>query len=164
MAALTAAGTQPYSASDAMQVAFGGADVTPGSPGQKKPKEKSPKGFVASVLTSNRALFIFSEENFIRKCAKWITEWPYPFYTKILLKEGISGNLVLNLQLYFITAYPWIYYKLSNSCKLGKSYVNFIYNDMHYILTFCIHFLCNINSKSQVNSSAIYSIDDIMCS
>lgn len=88
MAALTAAGTQPYSASDAMQVAFG-ADVTPGSPGQKKPKEKSPKGFVASVLTSNRALFIFSEENFIRKCAKWITEWPYPFYTKNTFKKEV---------------------------------------------------------------------------
>ena len=31
-----------------------------------------------SCLTVNRSLFIFSEDNFIRKYAKKITEWPYP--------------------------------------------------------------------------------------
>ena len=31
-----------------------------------------------SFLTVNRSLFIFSEDNFIRKYAKKITEWPYP--------------------------------------------------------------------------------------
>lgn len=31
-----------------------------------------------SCLTVNRSLFIFSEDNIIRKYAKKITEWPYP--------------------------------------------------------------------------------------
>lgn len=32
-----------------------------------------------SCLTANRSLFIFSEDNMIRKLAKRIIEWPYPF-------------------------------------------------------------------------------------
>ncbi|KAM7416840.1 hypothetical protein PAMA_018760 [Pampus argenteus] len=31
-----------------------------------------------NCLTVNRSLFIFSEDNIIRKYAKKITEWPYP--------------------------------------------------------------------------------------
>lgn len=31
------------------------------------------------AASSNRSLFIFSEENFIRKYAKIIIEWGYPF-------------------------------------------------------------------------------------
>ncbi|KAK6300736.1 hypothetical protein J4Q44_G00288340 [Coregonus suidteri] len=34
-----------------------------------------------SCFTLNRSLFIFSEDNFVRKAAKKITEWPYPFIT-----------------------------------------------------------------------------------
>lgn len=39
-----------------------------------------------NCFTVNRSLFIFSEDNFVRKYAKKITEWPYPFiprYTEI---------------------------------------------------------------------------------
>lgn len=32
-----------------------------------------------NCLTVNRSLFIFSEDNVIRKYAKKITEWPYPY-------------------------------------------------------------------------------------
>ncbi|NXN05203.1 CAC1B protein, partial [Sylvia borin] len=32
-----------------------------------------------NCFTVNRSLFIFSEDNVIRKYAKRITEWPYPF-------------------------------------------------------------------------------------
>lgn len=32
--------------------------------------------------SSSRSLFIFSEENFIRKYAKIIIEWGYPFHVK----------------------------------------------------------------------------------
>lgn len=31
-----------------------------------------------SCLTVNRSLFLFSEDNLVRKYAKKITEWPYP--------------------------------------------------------------------------------------
>lgn len=31
-----------------------------------------------NCFTVNRSLFIFSEDNFVRKYAKKITEWPYP--------------------------------------------------------------------------------------
>jgi hypothetical protein len=33
---------------------------------------------------NNRPLFIFSEENFIRKYARMIIEWGYPFYGDII--------------------------------------------------------------------------------
>ncbi|KAL2086863.1 hypothetical protein ACEWY4_017922 [Coilia grayii] len=33
-----------------------------------------------SCLTVNRSLFLFSEDNIVRKYAKKITEWPYPFH------------------------------------------------------------------------------------
>ncbi|EGW00628.1 Voltage-dependent P/Q-type calcium channel subunit alpha-1A [Cricetulus griseus] len=31
-----------------------------------------------NCLTVNRSLFLFSEDNVVRKYAKKITEWPYP--------------------------------------------------------------------------------------
>ncbi|CAL1615269.1 unnamed protein product [Knipowitschia caucasica] len=37
-----------------------------------------------SCLTVNRSLFIFSEDNIIRKYAKKITEWPYPLNTTLI--------------------------------------------------------------------------------
>ncbi|KAH1176574.1 hypothetical protein KIL84_021308 [Mauremys mutica] len=36
-----------------------------------------------NCLTVNRSLFLFSEDNVVRKYAKKITEWPYPFSTII---------------------------------------------------------------------------------
>lgn len=33
-----------------------------------------------NCFTVNRSLFIFSEDNFVRKYAKKITEWPYPLH------------------------------------------------------------------------------------
>ena len=35
-----------------------------------------------SCLTVNRSLFLFSEDNVVRKYAKKITEWPYPFLSR----------------------------------------------------------------------------------
>lgn len=39
----------------------------------------NPNPVKQSCLTVNRSLFIFREDNLIRKYAKRITEWPYPF-------------------------------------------------------------------------------------
>ncbi|TRY93173.1 hypothetical protein DNTS_012859, partial [Danionella cerebrum] len=41
-----------------------------------------------NCLTVNRSLFIFSEDNIIRKYAKKITEWPYPFKADTLKKRA----------------------------------------------------------------------------
>lgn len=38
----------------------------------------NPNPVKQNCLTVNRSLFIFSEDNVIRKYAKKITEWPYP--------------------------------------------------------------------------------------
>jgi len=38
----------------------------------------NPKQTKQNCFTVNRSLFIFSEDNVIRKYAKRITEWPYP--------------------------------------------------------------------------------------
>uniref|UniRef100_A0AAY4C9Y5 Ion transport domain-containing protein n=1 Tax=Denticeps clupeoides TaxID=299321 RepID=A0AAY4C9Y5_9TELE len=47
-----------------------------------------------NCFTVNRSLFIFSEDNFVRKYAKKITEWPYPFPTPTQKKPG-SGYMIL---------------------------------------------------------------------
>uniref|UniRef100_A0A673K1G6 Voltage-dependent calcium channel type A subunit alpha-1 n=1 Tax=Sinocyclocheilus rhinocerous TaxID=307959 RepID=A0A673K1G6_9TELE len=46
-----------------------------------------------NCLTVNRSLFIFAENNIIRKYAKRIIEWPYPFITTI-----IANCIVLSLE------------------------------------------------------------------
>lgn len=43
-----------------------------------------------NCLTVNRSLFIFSEDNVIRKYAKKITEWPYPLLTHSHVRTGDS--------------------------------------------------------------------------
>ncbi|CAN9504767.1 unnamed protein product [Ophioblennius macclurei] len=40
----------------------------------------NPNPVKQNCLTVNRSLFIFREDNLIRKYAKRITEWPYPFF------------------------------------------------------------------------------------
>lgn len=41
-----------------------------------------------NCFTVNRSLFIFSEDNVIRKYAKRITEWPYPFREGVWARWG----------------------------------------------------------------------------
>ncbi|TSK72082.1 Voltage-dependent P/Q-type calcium channel subunit alpha-1A [Bagarius yarrelli] len=43
----------------------------------------NPKQTKQNCFTVNRSLFIFSEDNVIRKYAKRITEWPYPLHTSL---------------------------------------------------------------------------------
>lgn len=49
----------------------------------------NPKQTKQNCLTVNRSLFIFSEDNVIRKYAKRITEWPYP-YCSTFMQNGYS--------------------------------------------------------------------------
>uniref|UniRef100_A0A7N6A178 Voltage-dependent N-type calcium channel subunit alpha n=1 Tax=Anabas testudineus TaxID=64144 RepID=A0A7N6A178_ANATE len=51
-----------------------------------------------SCLTVNRSLFIFSEDNIIRKYAKKITEWPYPSSPYMILATIIANCIVLALE------------------------------------------------------------------
>uniref|UniRef100_A0A3P8T8B7 Voltage-dependent N-type calcium channel subunit alpha n=1 Tax=Amphiprion percula TaxID=161767 RepID=A0A3P8T8B7_AMPPE len=51
-----------------------------------------------SCLTVNRSLFIFSEDNIIRKYAKKITEWPYPYSPYMILATIIANCIVLALE------------------------------------------------------------------
>ncbi|XP_071506824.1 voltage-dependent calcium channel type A subunit alpha-1-like isoform X3 [Diadema antillarum] len=96
MAALTT-GNTPYS--DGLEINFGGGparEPPPPSPAASQKKtSKSPAGFILSLLGSNRSLFIFSEENFIRRCAKWLTEWlPFEYF---ILATIIANCVVLAL-------------------------------------------------------------------
>uniref|UniRef100_A0A8D3CIH0 Voltage-dependent N-type calcium channel subunit alpha n=1 Tax=Scophthalmus maximus TaxID=52904 RepID=A0A8D3CIH0_SCOMX len=50
-----------------------------------------------SCLSVNRSLFIFGEDNVIRKYAKKITEWPYP-YSYLILATIIANCIVLALE------------------------------------------------------------------
>jgi hypothetical protein len=47
------------------------------SENDKKPRFKK---FLKAAKTSNRSLFIFSEENTIRKASRYISSSKYPFY------------------------------------------------------------------------------------
>uniref|UniRef100_A0A3P8X3U6 Voltage-dependent P/Q-type calcium channel subunit alpha-1A n=1 Tax=Cynoglossus semilaevis TaxID=244447 RepID=A0A3P8X3U6_CYNSE len=58
-----------------------------------------------SCLTVNRSLFLFSEDNVVRKYAKKITEWPYPFteasstpFEWMILTTIIANCIVLALE------------------------------------------------------------------
>uniref|UniRef100_A0A3Q3J762 Voltage-dependent N-type calcium channel subunit alpha n=1 Tax=Monopterus albus TaxID=43700 RepID=A0A3Q3J762_MONAL len=51
-----------------------------------------------NCLTVNRSLFIFSEDNVIRKYAKKITEWPYPYCPYMILATIIANCIVLALE------------------------------------------------------------------
>uniref|UniRef100_A0A669E5P3 Voltage-dependent N-type calcium channel subunit alpha n=1 Tax=Oreochromis niloticus TaxID=8128 RepID=A0A669E5P3_ORENI len=51
-----------------------------------------------NCLTVNRSLFIFSEDNVIRKYAKKITEWPYPYNPYMILATIIANCIVLALE------------------------------------------------------------------
>ncbi|MED6241797.1 Voltage-dependent R-type calcium channel subunit alpha-1E [Ameca splendens] len=52
-----------------------------------------------NCFTVNRSLFIFGEDNVVRKYAKKITEWPYPFFmlqrllhTKPVFSQCLNGT------------------------------------------------------------------------
>ncbi|XP_053543700.1 voltage-dependent P/Q-type calcium channel subunit alpha-1A-like [Ictalurus punctatus] len=47
----------------------------------------NPKQTKQNCFTVNRSLFIFSEDNVIRKYAKRITEWPYPLPSSLALES-----------------------------------------------------------------------------
>uniref|UniRef100_A0AAQ4QHI4 Voltage-dependent P/Q-type calcium channel subunit alpha-1A n=1 Tax=Gasterosteus aculeatus aculeatus TaxID=481459 RepID=A0AAQ4QHI4_GASAC len=51
-----------------------------------------------NCFTVNRSLFIFSEDNFVRKYAKKITEWPYPLPGWMILATIIANCIVLALE------------------------------------------------------------------
>uniref|UniRef100_A0A8C2AWH4 Voltage-dependent P/Q-type calcium channel subunit alpha-1A n=1 Tax=Cyprinus carpio TaxID=7962 RepID=A0A8C2AWH4_CYPCA len=53
-----------------------------------------------NCFTVNRSLFIFSEDNFVRKYAKKITEWPYPLKppSYMILATIIANCIVLALE------------------------------------------------------------------
>ncbi|XP_033643023.1 voltage-dependent P/Q-type calcium channel subunit alpha-1A-like isoform X11 [Asterias rubens] len=101
MAALSSGPTSPFS--DALDIAgFGGDGTSPahggGKGGGSGKKLKGPAGFVMSMVTSNRSLFIFSEQNFIRRCAKWLTEWlPFEY---LILATIIANCVVLALEVH----------------------------------------------------------------
>uniref|UniRef100_A0A8C7YX11 Calcium channel, voltage-dependent, R type, alpha 1E subunit a n=1 Tax=Oryzias sinensis TaxID=183150 RepID=A0A8C7YX11_9TELE len=50
-----------------------------------------------NCFTVNRSLFIFGEDNLVRKYAKKITEWPYPF-SYMILTTIIANCIVLALE------------------------------------------------------------------
>uniref|UniRef100_A0AAQ6AEA8 Voltage-dependent calcium channel type A subunit alpha-1 n=1 Tax=Amphiprion ocellaris TaxID=80972 RepID=A0AAQ6AEA8_AMPOC len=51
-----------------------------------------------NCFTVNRSLFIFGEDNVVRKYAKKITEWPYPFMSYMILATIIANCIVLALE------------------------------------------------------------------
>uniref|UniRef100_A0A3Q2FLD2 Ion transport domain-containing protein n=1 Tax=Cyprinodon variegatus TaxID=28743 RepID=A0A3Q2FLD2_CYPVA len=48
-----------------------------------------------NCLTVNRSLFIFAEDNIIRKYAKRIIEWPYPYLKSYMILATITANCVV---------------------------------------------------------------------
>jgi hypothetical protein len=50
-----------------------------------------------NCLTVNRSLFLFSEDNVVRKYAKKITEWPYPFPVRLPSSPSSPSSSSLRL-------------------------------------------------------------------
>uniref|UniRef100_A0A4W4EVK5 Voltage-dependent P/Q-type calcium channel subunit alpha-1A n=1 Tax=Electrophorus electricus TaxID=8005 RepID=A0A4W4EVK5_ELEEL len=48
-----------------------------------------------NCLTVNRSLFLFSEDNVVRKYAKKITEWPYPLLKQWMILTTIIANCIV---------------------------------------------------------------------
>uniref|UniRef100_I3MXH9 Voltage-dependent P/Q-type calcium channel subunit alpha-1A n=1 Tax=Ictidomys tridecemlineatus TaxID=43179 RepID=I3MXH9_ICTTR len=48
-----------------------------------------------NCLTVNRSLFLFSEDNVVRKYAKKITEWPYPLPSPYMILATIIANCIV---------------------------------------------------------------------
>lgn len=63
----------------------------------------NPNPVKQNCFTVNRSLFIFREDNLIRKYAKRITEWPYPFQTPI----GKTAVITLHWCLFYISVLIW---------------------------------------------------------
>lgn len=66
-----------------------------------------------NCLTVNRSLFIFSEDNVIRKYAKRVTEWPYPLRASFhacriaLYQARVNKNVYFSLS-YFLIFNTWV--------------------------------------------------------
>ena len=58
-----------------------------------------------NCLTVNRSLFIFAEDNFIRKYARRVIEWPYPYaqYISLFHYKIIIIMIIIYLYLYMYT-------------------------------------------------------------
>ncbi|GAA6077948.1 voltage-dependent N-type calcium channel subunit alpha-1B isoform X1 [Tachysurus ichikawai] len=54
----------------------------------------NPKQTKQNCFTVNRSLFIFSEDNVIRKYAKRITEWPYPLRPNLALESLLNNHQI----------------------------------------------------------------------
>ncbi|XP_071821818.1 voltage-dependent calcium channel type A subunit alpha-1-like isoform X3 [Apostichopus japonicus] len=93
MAQLTTSPSTPYS-----DTVDSGKRESESGESDGSARRKSRLGFLLSVLTSDRSLFIFSEENVIRRCAKWLTEWP-PF-DYLILATIIANCVVLALDVH----------------------------------------------------------------
>uniref|UniRef100_A0A3B4CY60 Voltage-dependent N-type calcium channel subunit alpha n=1 Tax=Pygocentrus nattereri TaxID=42514 RepID=A0A3B4CY60_PYGNA len=84
-----------------------GASRQPGPPGAQRMYKQTmaqrartmaiynPIPVKQNCLTVNRSLFIFSEDNVIRKYAKKITEWPYPLFTRSPLTSTYTANCIV---------------------------------------------------------------------
>uniref|UniRef100_A0AAR2LIS3 Voltage-dependent N-type calcium channel subunit alpha n=1 Tax=Pygocentrus nattereri TaxID=42514 RepID=A0AAR2LIS3_PYGNA len=82
-----------------------GASRQPGPPGAQRMYKQTmaqrartmaiynPIPVKQNCLTVNRSLFIFSEDNVIRKYAKKITEWPYPLFTPNCIVLALEQHL-----------------------------------------------------------------------
>lgn len=57
----------------------------------------NPNPVKQNCLTVNRALFIFREDNLIRKYAKRITEWPYPSRACSAARAAAGASVAPNL-------------------------------------------------------------------
>uniref|UniRef100_A0A674N4Z0 Voltage-dependent N-type calcium channel subunit alpha n=1 Tax=Takifugu rubripes TaxID=31033 RepID=A0A674N4Z0_TAKRU len=55
----------------------------------------NPNPVKQNCLTVNRSLFIFREDNLIRKYAKRITEWPYPSPSRYMILATIIANCIV---------------------------------------------------------------------
>ncbi|XP_071948425.1 voltage-dependent calcium channel type A subunit alpha-1-like isoform X5 [Antedon mediterranea] len=130
MSSLTTAG---YVTSN-MEVAY---KPNGGEGGGRAPAETQEKRtvfrFIWDFLCSNRALFILSEENFIRRCANWVISWP-PF-DYLILCTIIANCVVLALETH-----------LPERDKTPLS-IQLEATELYFLVIFCFEFVIKVTGQ-----------------
>lgn len=112
----------------------------------------NPNPVKQNCFTVNRSLFIFREDNLIRKYAKRITEWPYPFRTQnqgthwylynahILIWQARIGrfslrNMTQGVKSFYFISRCLLLLNMTNVCPLSpflSSSVSVLNRLLHY--------------------------------
>ncbi|XP_033121214.1 voltage-dependent calcium channel type A subunit alpha-1-like [Anneissia japonica] len=140
MSSLTTAYVTPYSTNN-MDVAFKPNDGEGGRATDTHGK-RTVFRFIWDFLCSNRALFILSEENLIRRCANWVINWsPFEY---LILCTIIANCVVLALETH-----------LPENDKTPLA-IQLEATELYFLVIFCFEFVIKVTGQGFVLHQGSY--------